>query len=271
MIAPLIDIVIYSYKQKNTIMKIGIGVTTYNRPKHLELWKQKINNFFPRTTELYTENNEPRIKQKYETIIHIANDGIVSFDKQQTLSRKGIAYRKNECLRAFKDCDYVFLFDDDTFPIKEGWAEFFINASKLTGQKHFMYLKDTPTLRKINSFSREGYTADIYDNCAGCMMFFTKEAIEKVGAYNPKYGIYGYEHAGYSNRIHKAGLTPLGSYSCPAGAGEYIYSMDLDNHLPFNKQVKHEPSIAGEINNVLTYLAINKEVYLQDNEIYITL
>jgi hypothetical protein len=47
--------------------------------------------------------------------------------------------------------------------------------------------------------------------------------------------------------------------------------MDLDNHLPFNKQVKHEPSIAGEINNVLTYLAINKEVYLHDTEIYIPL
>jgi hypothetical protein len=103
------------------------------------------------------------------------------------------------------------------------------------------------------------------------MMFFTKEVIEKAGAYNPAYGYYGYEHAGYSNRIHKAGLTPLGAYTCPRDAGSYIYSMDLDNHLPFNKQVKHEPSIAGEINNVLTYLAINKEVYLHDTEIYIPL
>lgn len=224
-------------------MKIGIGATTYNRPKNLELWNEQVLQYRNDNTEVY-----------------IADD---------SKDRKGIAYLKSECLRALKDCDYIFLFDDDCFPIKSGWADFFINASRLTGQQHFMYLKETPTIKKIDSFSREGYTADIYDNCAGCMMFLTKEVIEKVGAYNPKYGIYGFEHAGYSKRIHKAGLTPLGEYSCPAGAGEYIYSMDLDNHLPFNKQVGHKPSI--EIKRVSEYINQNKAIYLQDTEVYISL
>ena len=244
-------------------MRIGIGVTTYNRPKTLELWDSQINKFTP------NDGCE----------IHIADD---------SKERKGIAYRKNECLTALKDYDYVFLFDDDCLVLKEGWAEFFIEASKASGQKHFCYLKETPTIKKIQSIEmvnqkgllkhiaeieqkEERATINIFNNCAGAMMFLTKEVIEKVGAYNPKYGKYGFEHAGYSNRIHKSGLTPLGAYTCPEGAGEYIYSMDLDNHLPFNKDVNHKPSMANEIKNIPTYIALNKDIYLQDTEIYIPL
>lgn len=243
-------------------MKIGIGVTTYNRPKHLKLWMEQFIKYSPGMQVFVTED-----------------DG---FDENTygEIKRRGIAYRKNECLRALKYCDYIFLFDDDCFPIKEGWAEFFIEASKASGQQHFMYLKQTPTIKNINKYPRglqreDGSTfvcqIEEYNNCSGCMMFLTKEVIEKVGGYNPAYGIYGFEHAGYSNRIHTAGLTPLGAYTCPAGAGEYIYSMDLDNHLPFNKQVKHEPSMANEIKNIPSYIELNKQIYLQDTAVYIPL
>jgi hypothetical protein len=229
-------------------MKIGIGCSTYNRPKHLELWKEQTYKYTPYFFDLSIEDDSK--------------------------DRRGIAYRKNNNLMALRKCDYIFLFDDDCFPIKEGWAELFINASKASGQQHFMYLKETPTIKKTGNwtnFVQNATYINKYDNCAGCMMFFTKEVIEKVGAYNPKYGKYGFEHAGYSERIHKAGLTPLGAYTCPAGAGEYIYSLDLDNHLPFNKQVKHEPSMAKEIQNIPIYIQQNKDIYLQDTEIYIPL
>jgi glycosyltransferase involved in cell wall biosynthesis len=202
-------------------MKIGIGVTTYNRPKHLELWQKQI---------LCDEN-------------FIVSDKIISDDSKE---RKGIAFRKNECLRYLKDCDYVFLFDDDCFPIKEGWAEFFINAHKFSGQHHFMYLKETPQHKQIKRHGfapfENGYINQ-YNNCSGAMMFLTKECIEKVGAYDERFGNYGFEHANYSQRIHKAGLTTMGEYLCPEGASEYIYAMDFDTHLPFNKQVKHAPSM----------------------------
>src|SRR3990167_5933319 len=192
-------------------MKIGIGVTTYKRPEHLEVWRQQIDILRPPDSVIYTAYDAPE--------------------------RKGIAYRKNECLRTLKDCDYIFLFDDDCFPIKNGWAEFFIESSKITKQQHYLYLKETPT-------------------------------IEKIGAYNPAYGYYGFEHAGYSNRIHAAGLTPRGKYTCPAGAGDYIYAMDFDYHLPFNKQVKHDPSLKDELHLLESYLKKNKEIYDNDTKIY---
>lgn len=251
-------------------MKIGIGVTTYNRPEHFKMFhSQVMKNWVGITNPKYIDNRGE----------FLDNNSYPVYKSDDSTNRLGIAARKNECLRALKDCDYIFLFDDDCFPIKAGWAEFFIEAHKASGQHHFMYLKDTPGIKKINTYLERKdelsieakYIVDEYNNCSGCMMFLTKEVIKQVGAYNPQYGIYGFEHAGYSNRIHSAGLTPLGAYTCPSGASDYIYSLDFDTHLPFNKQIKHEPSMASEIGKLPLYAALNKRVYDNDTDIFIPL
>lgn len=224
-------------------MKIGIGATTYNRPAHIKLWKEQ--------TRKHTSLEECEV--------FIASD---------SFRRKGIAYRKNECLKALKDCDYIFLFDDDCFPIRNGWTDFFIDAHNASGQHHFLYLKETGTIRKVKEYlvtsDMRMFRINEFDNCGGCFMFLTGEAVDKVGGYNKHYGYYGYEHAGFSNRIHQAGLTTMGMYLCPERAGEFIYAMDYDFHLPFNRQVNHSPSMADEISNVPGYIEHNHEIYLQD-------
>ena len=65
-----------------------------------------------------------------------------------------------------------------------------------------------------------------------------------------------------------AGLTPLGAYTCPEGMKEYIYSMDYDFYLSFNKQVKHEPSLKKELHLLSDYLKKNREIYERDTIIY---
>lgn len=197
---------------------IGVGCITFNRPKHLTHWLKQYESF-----------KTPNMK------LHIANDNH---------DRKGVAYRSNECLRELKECDYIFIFNDDCFPIAEGWAEFFIKLSNIADEKHFLYLKETGSIKALTwKVYRDCDTQIIeYNNCGGVMMFLTKEVLEKVGAFG-KYGIYGFEHAGYSQRIHKAGLTPQGPYLCPEGAGKYIYAMDYDFHLPINKELKHHSSL----------------------------
>jgi len=168
-------------------------------------------------------------------------------------------------LKALKDCDYIFLFDDDCFPIKNGWENYFINAFEESGQHHFLYLCETGTIKKMKQeLLNENFAIDIYNNCSGCFMFLTKEVLEKLGGYNKNYGYYGFEHAGFTNRIHQAGLTSLGMYQCPSKAGEYIYAMDFDFHLPFNKQVRHHSSLVNEMDNVNVYIERNRKIYLED-------
>jgi len=231
-------------------MKIGIGVISYNRPAHLKLCNEMIWKHTPGLSDGHPH-------------YWVVDD---------SHERMGIAFRSNEILKHFKErnCDYIFIFNDDCFPIRDGWAEWFIQAHKASSQHHFLYLKETPTIKKIAPIPfiegvERGFGAiemNSYNNCAGCFMFLTKEVIKRVGGFHPGYGLYGYEHAGYSKRIHAAGLTPMGEYLCPAGAGDYIYSLDLDNHLPFNKQVKHAPSIKPQ--EALESIEKNRKVFEED-------
>lgn len=216
-------------------MKIGIGVTSYNRPAHLDLWVEQVTKHSPEDVKVHIE-----------------------IDKKE--DRKGIAYRKNECLKALQKCDYIFLFDDDCFPVADGWIDFFISMHKKTNQHHFLYLKSTTTLRKTSTVK----DINIFDNCGGAFMFLTKEAIQKVGGFCKDYGLYGFEHAGYSNRIYSAGLNTIGKYICPNFASKYIYAMDYDFYHDFNKRVNHAPSLIDEISNVSKLINQNKVVYLND-------
>lgn len=150
--------------------KIGIGITTFKRPQMLDKCLESI--------EKYTDMSKVKL--------HIAIDS----DED----RRGIAYRKNECLRALSDCDYVFLFDDDIQIINHGWIDFFIENS---GERHLLYM--TPTLHgnphRFGKFS-------LYGNCGGVFMFLTKKHIEQTGAFNEGFGLYGFEHADYSERVY---------------------------------------------------------------------
>jgi len=220
-------------------LTIGIGVTSYNRPKHLDLFIKQIG--------LFTNDYK----------LHIADDSKVN---------KGIAYRKNECLRALQECEHIFLFDDDCFPVRYGWVEFVLKASYASGQKHFLYLKETSTINKIATIGN----VEVFNNCGGAFMYLHKSVIETVGAFNPSYGVYGYEHAGYTKRINKAGLTSYGEYICPIGLDKYIYAMDYDNYLSFNKDVGHKPSIT-DLNLLTQSINDNFEVFKNDTQIYIPL
>lgn len=216
-------------------MKIGLSVTSYNRPAHLDLWVEQITKHSPEDVKVHIE-----IEKKED--------------------RKGIAYRKNQCLKALQDCDFIFLFDDDCFPIADGWIEYFLTIHKKTNQHHFLYLKSTTTMRKTETVK----DVNIFDNCGGAFMFLTKKVLDEVGGFCKDYGIYGYEHAGYSQRIHAAGLNSMGKYLCPKDASKYIYAMDYDFYLPYNKQVSHAPSLYNEIFNVSKFVNHNKLVYLED-------
>lgn len=206
-------------------MKLGIGITTYKRPEHLKKCLEQI--------------------AKHTTIAHKL------FINDDSLTKQGVAASKNNCLKALKDCDYIFLFDDDCFPIKDNWEKYFIDMAKSSGQQHFCYLRETQSIKSIG-----GKEIKSYNNCAGAMMFFTKTCIEKAGLYTEAFGRYGFEHAELSERINKLELTSS-KYICPELASEFIYSMDLDSGM--EGLPKHKPSMTNE--EVMTALIHSRKVY----------
>ena len=181
----------------NEVAKIGIGITTYNRRDNLN---ECLKNIAKHTNlkDLYVNG---------DVTLYVATD--------TDEDRRGVAFRKNECLRALKDCDYVFLFDDDTFPIKDGWIEFFTS----TGIDHLMYLD-----RRFHRYIKD----NVYADCGGVMLFMSRKAIDKVGAFDEKFDVYGFEHADWSSRFYE----DKEGYMSLLGTDEYIYSHDYStpNH-----------------------------------------
>lgn len=210
-------------------MQIGIGITTTPKRKALlDLCLKQIGKHTP---------------QRH--LLHVYSD----------TEGKGVAHAKNECLRALQSCEHIFLFDDDCFPVYDGWAEAFYNH----GYRHLMYLDNWGAIKQRGNLNG----VDYYNNCAGVFMYLHKSVIEKVGAFNEKFGRYGYEHADYSIRVHKAKITDQ-PFMCPSHAHKYIHSLDYDG--PFDG-VEATPNLtAKEVQEALAksiqHFSGNPEIYI---------
>lgn len=192
-------------------MRVGIGVTSYNRPQMLEKCLEQI--------KKHTFSDD--------VTIYVAQDS----DED----RQGVAKRKNECLRALKDCDYIFLFDDDCWPIRDGWVEFFISGA---GNTHVLYLND-----KMHNPIHEGYSFKTYHDCGGVFMYIPKTALDKIGAFNEDFELWGFEHAEWSLRYYKEFLNTK-YYFMLKGTDDYLHSEDYSNP-------DHKSSITNDEKNLL--------------------
>ncbi len=202
-------------------MKIGIGITTFHRPECLNLFLTQL------------ANNPPAS----ECVVHIASD------------IPSIAAAKNQCLNVLfnEDCDFIFLFDDDCFPIVKHWDLPFIKS----GYGHLLYMNDSyQPVQKLDDVTR-------YQDCAGCFMFLTKDVVKNVGYFNSEYGKYGFEHMGYSHRIKR--FTNDWAYLCLNETPKLIHSLDLDGTNGFKV---HHNKTSPEERVALTNL--NKHIYEQE-------
>lgn len=164
-------------------MKIGIAVTTtFNRKSVYQQW---INRYFDCCP------NVP---------IYRHND----------INYKGVVYSKNRCLQVLYDngFDYFFLFDDDCLISNPKFYEPYINS----GLEHAAYTFNRQ-LKTVNDKYAE------YIDPNGCMLFFTRNCIEKSGGWDTAFKGYGYEHSELSSRIYNLGLTPARFIDIPNSKG----------------------------------------------------
>jgi len=195
---------------------IGIGVTTYNRPKHLELCLAQIKK-------------------------HTTNYKLVVIDNV-----KGINKAKNKCLDELKGCEHVFLFDDDCFPIRDGWDKYIISLN----QNHITYGLEPDKCLGGSVYS--------YNKCGGCFLYLSKIVLDGNIRFPEDFEPYGYEHVALSYSVYLAGLS-ASPYICPIDLGNFIYSLDFDGVGGY--KLDHKPSLP--FSEVKEYVKQN-EVKLHD-------
>jgi len=207
---------------------IGIGITTRNRPIVLELAMEHWIAWPPPNHKIVVidDNSMPDNAAKNTAICMEPRLNIRYHYSDRQL---GIAGAKNACLWELQDCGHTFLFDDDAFPGEPHWWYFWIHA----GVPHLTFAMDVAkTARGANRIGHVTETDERgpgwqgYTGCLGCCLYFSRRAKEILGNYNPRFGVYGFEHCQITQRAHNAGLSPA-LYTAPVGAIDSIYTLDM--------------------------------------------
>lgn len=208
-------------------MKIGIGFTVHNR-----------NEVFERTLEQIKKHTPESFKI---VIVDDASEMPVQNSTYRLNKNVGAPTAKNKCLELLDDCEHIFLFDDDCQTISDNWWLPYIESPEPHLNYTFGY----------DSFEWNGHK--VCDNPNGCMMYFHKSAIEKVGGFDKDFIKYGYWHGSMSCRIYNAGLTSFPFM-------DVIGSEKLFKCLDQTKEVESATKSKGK------YLSHNKRRYFEKIE-----
>jgi glycosyltransferase involved in cell wall biosynthesis len=199
--------------------KIGVGIITKDRPHYLKSLLKSL---------------EP-CKNKINELV-IVNDGkpidIELFKGDWILNEKnlGVGKSKNKAMNHLldKDCDYIFIIEDDMLVLDEEVFQKYIEAYKMSGIGHFNYGPGSPFNRKqdiqFDLHNRHELKQDtepnpkmildyknckiaLYEHTVAMFSFFTKEVLKKVGLIDEEF-YNAWEHVDHTYRIIKAGYHP---------------------------------------------------------------
>ena len=188
--------------QKN---KIGIGIITCDRP-----------DFFKKCLA--------SIKDNYNLTIVVVDDGLNSvvdegfeFASIKTKGKIGVGATKNKALKFLieKDCEHIFLIEDDIEIVDPKVFKEYIRTAKVTGIKHLNYalhgnhnqdIHGNTTVRKTVNYP-DNTKIDLYPNLLGAFSYFHKSVLDDIGLIDEDY-YNAMEHVDHTYKAIKAGYHP---------------------------------------------------------------
>jgi GT2 family glycosyltransferase len=131
-------------------------------------------------------------------------------------TNKGVATTKNDAMKDLlnKDCDYIFLIEDDIIIKDPNVFQAYIDLHKVSGVHHFNFgyhgpankRFGQPTPRLAINYGELSKIA-LNQHCVGAFSFYTRECLEKVGMMDETFHNV-WEHVDHTLRIIKADMHP---------------------------------------------------------------
>lgn len=232
--------------------KIGLGLITCNAP---EKFKQSVSTI-PNWLDEFVVVNDGA---PYDGSLYPEKAAVV-----QHSENCGVAVTKNDAIRYLldKDCDHIFIMEDDVLIWDEKVFEAYISASLATGILHFNYGLQGPynrvqgthwsrfakkVLRKAGLGSRsndrasldersspkpryvhsygDGIKIAFYRHCVGAFSYYRKEALFQVGLMDENF-YNAWEHVDHTYQLAK------GMYTSP-----FWWFADLENSDSYLKNI----------------------------------
>lgn len=201
---------------ENRNLKVGIAISTHQRPEVLKRAIEQHMKYLPAgaLVVVIDDGSKPAA---------VVPDGVQLLRHETSL---GIVASKNASLSALMDagCEHLFLWDDDAWPIADGWHLPYIESPEPHLAYQFLDLAGRNKLNDMAELFRDDKHI-AYTGQRGVMLYYHRSAIEKVGGFDPVYGRGMYEHSDLALRIHNAGLTTW-AYADVVGSENLIHSLD---------------------------------------------
>lgn len=222
-------------------MKIGIGVTTYNRPEYLRQCLDGIRKIESAVDVVYIYNDGS--SEDYSSV------EVEPFKYYEAKKNRGVAFAKNWLLRKMlaDGCDYMFLCEDDIVPLSAKAITEYIRLSEKSGIEHFMFAHHGPVGKEKFAGTVNG--VDLFSGCVGAWCMYTRRVIETVGFFDEDM-MNAWEHVEHTMRIAKAGLTtPWGVFPDVHGSKKWL--KDIPGSID-NSSIKVRPDwMANTINGLI--------------------
>lgn len=200
----------------NSSARIGIAISTHNRADVLSRALTQHMKFLPAgaLVVVVDDGSKPAA---------VVPAGVQLVRQETSL---GIVASKNASLTVLMDagCEHLFLWDDDAWPIADGWHHPYIESPEPHLAYQFLDLAGRNKLNDLSVLYRDDQHV-AYTGQRGVMLYYHRSAIEKVGGFDPIYGRGMYEHSDLALRIHNAGLTTW-AYADVVGSEKLIHSLD---------------------------------------------
>lgn len=179
-------------------MKVGLGITTFNRVLRLAKTIDAVKQFTETPMSLVVADDG-------------SDDGTLSFLESQNIDHfstknRGIAWNKNRLLYYFTEVersDVVILLEDDTNPVSHCWERVWIESALRYGHMNYA----GPWFRS-SILSGAGTPQEPFRSLAtsGQCVSFSRSALQTVGYMDTRFKAYGYEHGEHTTRLIRAGF-----------------------------------------------------------------
>ncbi len=217
--------------------KLGIGITTYNRSRHLETCLAWVRELTTPPFHLVVADDG----STDETTILCARQNVTCI----TGKNMGIAWNKNRALfflDRIMECDVIILLEDDTYPNAVGWQVDWVQGAEKWGHAN---LAVEPL--RADFLSGAGSVAHPYlsSSVSGQCAAFSRRALSVCGFLDSRFKGYGYEHAEHSSRLVRAGFGGELRMSARGKMDPHFYLLEADFTFSPSQSHRNEESIAA--------------------------
>lgn len=220
--------------------QIGICITTKGRDRYLSRSIENHLKHLPQNAKIIVVDDGSDHPKELENVEYF-----------HFVENVGIPKAKNKCLELAQDCEHIFLFDDDIYPITDNWHMPYVESP----EAHLSYCWSDIRPGEYGtahyySIGKRLYSDDklfSFSHPRGQMLYIdAKKVLSRIGGFDPIYGKGMVEHADWSWRIHNAGLSTWKNQDV-VGSEHLFYSIDENA----NSESDHETTIDDHMRTVV--------------------